>query len=363
MTAPVILHIDTGRTFRGGQRQLLLLSERLHQRGINQVIACPRDSELNRRITGIEKVELSDLSLIRKLICGTLVRIIDEYGVNIIHAHDSESHTLGIRLKIKHPEVRLVVTRRVIFAPSGTISRRFKYSQHVDQFIAISRAVAEALKNTGVNPDNIAVIPSALDIRSIQSMTSDKSIRTEIPGGCKYLIVSAGALTAEKDFATAIEAVRMASEKIDGIGFVILGDGPQRKRLMAAAADSGLSHVVFAGHREPMAPIFLAADLFLLTSTSEGLNSSAIEAAACGLPLVVSEVGGLPEIAEQEYNGVICEPGRPEGFAEAIVGLLSDDQTRKRMAENSVIKSKQFDLDVTVEKTVEVYKRLLAEPS
>lgn len=362
MAAPAILHIDTGRSFRGGQRQLLLLSERLRQRGVNQMVACPRGSELGQRIVGTDKVELSDLSLIRKLTCGSLVRIIDEHGINIIHAHDSESHTLGIRLKIKHPEIRLVVTRRVIFAPSGTVSRRFKYRKHVDRFIAISRAVAGSLAENGVSRDNIVTIPSALDIRNIQSAEPDRSIREGFPGGCKYLIVSAGALTAEKDFATAIEAVRLVSEEIDGIGYVILGDGPEQERLKTAAAVSGMKNIIFAGHREPMAPVFMAADLFLLTSVSEGLNSSAIEAAACGLPLVVSDVGGLPEIAEPDYNGILCRPGRPEAFAGAIIGLLNDDQTRKRLAQNSVSKAGQFDLDMAVEKTVELYKRLLAEP-
>ncbi len=358
MTSPVVMHIDTGRTFRGGQRQLLLLAERLRRKNIRQVIATPYNSELNRRIVDIDKTELSSHSLIRKMSCSPLLRTIDEYGVNIIHAHDSESHSLGIRLKIKYSEAKLVVSRRVIFAPSSAVSRRFKYRRYVDGYIAISRAVAQSLKTAGVGDEKIVVIPSALDLENIIAARPDQEIRSLLPPRCKFLMVTAGALSIEKDFATAIEAVGLASKTCPDIGLIILGDGPEKGKLQSLA--QGLEQIHFAGHREPMAPIFKACELFLLTSTSEGLNSSAIEAAACGLPLVVSDIGGLPEIAEQEYNGVLCRPGSPDEFAKAIIDLRSDDMKRKELAAHSVAKSKSFDIETTTRKTVELYNRLLA---
>jgi glycosyltransferase involved in cell wall biosynthesis len=150
-------------------------------------------------------------------------------------------------------------------------------------------------------------------------------------------------------------------EKAGGVGLIILGEGPERRRLEKIIGGSAPGRVQLPGYREPMAPIFKACDLFLLTSTSEGLNSSAIEAAACGLPLVVSNVGGLPEIAEQEYNGILCPPGRPEIFAEAILNLVQDDEKRRRMAENSARKSEKFDIASATSQIVDFYKSLLAE--
>ncbi len=361
MAFPSILHIDSGKTFRGGQRQLLLLAERLQAMDIKQVIACPSGSELIRRIEGIPTIGLSTSSLSRKLFRRPLREAIGDHGINIIHAHDSESHSLGILLKKKFPESKLMVTRRVIFPPSGPLSRRLKYRKYVDQYIAISRAVAESLIESGVDERKIAVIYSALDIDKIQQTERDEAIRSELPDNYRFLIVSAGALTAEKDFATAIKAVKAVSQKIDGVGLVILGEGPEISGLEEMISREKLDNIKLLGHREPMAPIFKACDLFIMTSISEGLNSSAIEAAACGLPLVVSNVGGLPEIAEKEYNGILCGAGHPEEFAEAIRALIDNDKTRIRMGENSVSKSRQFNIDQSAQKTAELYNRILAE--
>jgi glycosyltransferase involved in cell wall biosynthesis len=361
MGSPVVLHIDTGRTFRGGQRQLLLLSERLKESGVRQIIACPHNSQLSKRIKDIPVVDLSDHSLIRKMSCGSLIRTIDEYAVNIVHAHDSEAHSLGIRIKIKHSEIRLVVNRRVVFTPSGRISRRFKYRRYVDQYIAISRAVAESLRDIGVHEESISVIPSGLDISKIISTPPDNYIKAEQSNRGKFIMISAGALTSEKNFETAIKTAQMVKKTAPEVVLVILGDGPEKSRLKDLAVKESIRNVRFLGHREPMAPIFKACDLFLLTSISEGLNSSAIEAAACGLPLVVSNVGGLPEIAEKGYNGLLCEPGRPESFAKAILDLYKDPEVRKKMAGNSISKAKHFDIERSVQKTVQLYNRLLAE--
>ena len=361
MALPSILHIDTGKTFRGGQRQLLLLSERLQSMPVNQVVACPAGSELIKRFTDIPTIGLSDSSLGRKLFRGRLERTIVEHGINIIHAHDSEAHSLGIMVKKKFPEVKLIVTRRVVFPPSSSVSRRFKYLRHVDQYIAISRAVADSLSLIGVAAGKIAVIHSALNLSVIEQSQTDQSIRSEFPGDGRFLVVSAGALTPEKDFATAIMAVKALSQETGGIGLIILGEGPERAALERLISQEKLVNVKLLGHREPMAPIFKACDLFLMTSTSEGLNSSAIEAAACGLPLVVSNVGGLPEIAEKEYNGKLCDAGNPRMFAAAIESLMVDEKTRKQMGENSISKSRQFNIDQTARKTAEIYNRIIAE--
>jgi 1,4-alpha-glucan branching enzyme len=177
---------------------------------------------------------------------------------------------------------------------------------------------------------------------------------------CSRVIVTAGALTREKDMGTAIKAYSLAAKKIGDPGMLIMGEGPERRRLERLGNTLKAGRLVFAGYREPTAPIYKASHLFLLTSTSEGLNTSAIEAAACGLPLVVSDVGGLREIAEHGYNGLLCPPGDPERFAEAIVEIYRDEAMRAFMAEQSMKRAARFDIDDTAKKTVEVYRRVLA---
>lgn len=361
MSIPRILHIDTGRAFRGGQRQLILLAQRLAARGISQVIACPRESALSRRLDDLPIVPLSRHSLARKLILRPLKQALRRHDITVIHAHDGEAHTLGILLKKSHPDLKLVVTRRVIFPPSGAVSRRLKYRRHVDRYIAISRAVARSLTDAGVDEASITVIPSGLDLERISRTGADSTLRAGMPETCTRLVVTAGALTREKDFVTAVRAVALTGQKLPGIGLLILGEGPEKSRLAREITRLKLAEVRLMGHREPVAPIFKACDLFLLTSTSEGLNSSAIEAAACGLPLVVSDVGGLPEIVEHQYNGMLCPPGAPEAFAEAIVAVLADEGRRRKMSAHAVSVAGRFDIAQVAEKVAAVYNCALAD--
>ncbi|MDD4051715.1 MAG: glycosyltransferase family 4 protein, partial [candidate division Zixibacteria bacterium] len=166
---PKILHIDTGRAFRGGQRQVVLLAERLQRQGIEQVVACPVHSELIRRLASIPTVELSTYSLVRKLYLRPLRDAILAHGLTIVHAHDSEAHTLGMLLKIAIPPLKLVVTRRVVFPPRGFFGAWFKYRRQVNRFIAISAASAESLVKAGVDKDRVSVIPSGIDLRAVEN--------------------------------------------------------------------------------------------------------------------------------------------------------------------------------------------------
>jgi len=360
MISPAILHIDTGRTFRGGQRQLLLLLSRLDGVGLKQVIAVPGGCDLCNRISGIPVLAMSPTAMIRIIRLSRLKEAVVKHKINVIHAHDSHSHTLGILLKRWNPELTLIVTRRVIFPPSGTASRKLKYRRGVDRFIAISDAVRSSLIAAGIDGESVDVIPSGLEIDAIRSAEADPDTVGLLLSGRSRVIVTAGALTGEKDMGTAIRAYALAAKKIDDLGMIIFGEGPERRRLERFRKTTGADNLVLAGHREPLAPLFKACTLFLLTSTSEGLNTSAVEAAACGLPLVVSDVGGLPEIAEDRYNGLVCPPGDAERFAEAIVEIMKDESLRALMAKRSMERAARFDIETTVKKTVAVYKRVLA---
>jgi len=360
MASPSVLHIDTGTLLRGGQRQLLLLSEHLQRLGINQAIASPKASELSRRTIHLPVTPVSPYSLLRIFRLGPLKEAVAAYGINIIHAHDSHAHTLGLRLKRACPGLKLVVTRRVAFLPSSPLSRRFKYRRAVDRYIAISRAVAAVLTGAGVPGERISVIPSALDIDQIFRAEADPGFIARMFPGCAKVIVSIGSLTPEKNMATAVRAYSLVVKRLPDVGMIVLGEGPQRGALEDVKLRLHLDNLVLAGHREPVAPILKACDLFLLCSTSEGLNTSAIEAAACGLPLVVSNVGGLPEIAEEGYNGILCPPGRAERFAGAVVELLTDDARRREMSARGVKKAETFDIHAAAEKTLAVYNSLLA---
>lgn len=340
---------------------MYMMARELKLLGVNQAIAIPEDSELNRRIDFIPKITLPANSFIRKYFTGKIEKYARERKISIIHSHDSAAHTIGLRVKKSIPEAKLIVTRRVIFLPSGWLSQKFKYSTKVDAFIAVSRAVELGLIESGIDKHRIEIINSSLDISEIKSNNEYWELPDRISEKCNKLIVTAGALTEEKDFFTAIKSISEAGKKFPGIGLLILGEGPQRLKLEKFIAESKLDNIFLMGHIEPMAPVFKKCELFLITSRSEGLNNSAIEASACGLPIVASNVGGLPEIVANNDNGLLCDAGDYKEFSKAVVTILSDEDMKLRMGQKSLEISDRFNIAENVQKISDLYKRMLAE--
>lgn len=355
-----VLHIDTGRTLRGGQRQLLLLAKALQARGIRQYIATPAGDEIAARLPDIPVLRLSSMSLARKLRVKPLLRLIANERILLVHAHDSEAHTIGLILKWLVPNLILVVTRRVIFPPSGFFSRKLKYNRLVDRYIAVSRAVAGTLTAAGINPLRLEIINDGLDIAEVNTTPADHEAVTSLVGPRKAVIVAAGALTPEKDFETAIKAFAGISRNHSDVAFIVIGDGPLRSRLEAQIADTGLDNIFLTGNQENLTAIFKACDIYLSTSVSEGLGSAAMLAGACGLPLLVSDAGGLPEIVEDNINGIICPAGDTDRFVKALQLLLDDPARRQQMAQQSRLRAAAFDISGVADKTADLYNSLLA---
>lgn len=331
----------------------------LNQAGIQQALAVPGASPLFDRLNGIPKIKLWNNNFARHFFPGRLIDFIHNNPVNIIHAHDSEAHSIGITLKKACPHLKLIVSRRVVFPPSSSLSSRFKYRRHVDKYIAVSHAASDVLARHGIDQSKITTIHSAIDIDGIQNIEPDATVINPILERFPRLIATAGALTSEKDFPTAIQTIASLRVKFPDVALVVLGEGPERPALESLISGQGIKNAFLLGHHEPMAPILKLCRAFLLTSTSEGLNNSVIEATACGLPAVVSNVGGIPEIIDNGVNGYLCPPGDTSSFATALTSLLTDEELYSTMSENAVRLAGHFNMAELCRKTVDVYNSVL----
>jgi len=114
---------------------------------------------------------------------------------------------------------------------------------------------------------------------------------------------------------------------------VLVGDGPERPRAEALARELGLSDAVrFLGVQLDVRDVLQQADVFLLPSETEGFGLAALEALACGVPVVGSRVGGLPEVVADGETGLLCPPGDVPGMAAAVLRLLADPELQQRLA-------------------------------
>mgnify|MGYP002623312309 CR=1 FL=1 len=171
--------------------------------------------------------------------------------------------------------------------------------------------------------------------------------------GEEKLIVSVGELDDNKNHATVVKALSLLEN--DNFKYVVCGVGPNKDTLMKMAADAGLAgKVILVGYRSDIADILHAADLFVFPSFHEGLPVSALEAMACGLPLVCSKIRGNVDIVKDRENGFLFEPLDYSSLAIAMDRLMVNQQ----MADTFGIKNQEIVKDFSQEAVIEELKKL-----
>jgi glycosyltransferase involved in cell wall biosynthesis len=181
------------------------------------------------------------------------------------------------------------------------------------------------------------------------------------PATAPPLMLSVGRLKAPKDFWTLVSA--MASLPSGSCRLRIAGDGPERAALSEEIHSLGLDGAVeLLGDRNDIVDLLRESHLFVLSSRSEGMPMSVLEAMASGVPVVASAVGGIPELVVDEESGLLVEPGDPQPLAAAIARVISDAELRQRLATAGYERaSRLFDTERWRQEHVNLYQRLLSE--
>jgi len=346
------MHVDSGRSWRGGQRQVLLLATGLHDRGYRTLVVAPAGSPL------VQRAERAGLPTYRLTLRGEwdvrrareLRAVAREWRADIIHAHDARSHTIGLLTQLFRRKARLVVTRRVAFPPKRV---RLKYGWGVDTFIAISEAVRTAMVAAGVAANRIQVVYSGIPTPQVSKQRDWRRER----GWPEDTVVCGmvGAMTREKgiDAITAI-ARRLPADVLSRTRLVLLG-GKGKGETLAAGLEA-----FDAGFVTEVHDAVAGLDLLWHPARSEGLGTAVIDAMALGVPPIAFAVGGLPEVIQDGESGVLIPAGDIDAFAAAAARLITDAGLRARLAERARKRARDFDADAMIERTAEVYKSVTA---
>jgi glycosyltransferase involved in cell wall biosynthesis len=149
---------------------------------------------------------------------------------------------------------------------------------------------------------------------------------------------------------------------IPDVRYLVVGDGDHRATLEHAAAESGVGdRVVFAGSRTDVPRILAACDVFALPTLADALPTVLAEAAAAGVPIVASAVGGVPEMCMDGRNGLLVPTGDAPALGDACVRLLADPELRSRMgAAGRDVARERYDIRVQAERLCELYRRAMA---
>lgn len=355
-----ILEIDSENTWRGGQQQILYLTQGLKEKGHNVFLICPLKSALAKRAkeVGIDVIPIKmkgewDIFSVNKI-----RKIIEENKIQICHLHSSTAHSLGIIATRKIPECKTVLTRRVISCVRKNLFSSWKYKK-LNRIIAISDSVKKALLESGVNPDKIDVVYSGCDWQRFQNINGGYlfkklKIENETP---RVGIISA--LTKEKNHLTFVQSARILLEKFGPAQFLIVGEGKEKPKIEKLIKKLNLEkNIKLLGFRNDIPQILSIFNVFVLCSSQEGLGSSILDALASHLPVVATKVGGIPEIIKDGQNGFLVEPQQSTILAEKIAFLLKNKARAKQMAENGfhLVKEK-FSVENMVEGTLKVYEQ------
>lgn len=262
----------------------------------------------------------------------------------IVHTHTSKAGVLG------RIAARLASVQTVIHTPHGHVfyghfgrlrSWIFLQIERVlagltDRLIALTDAERRDHLDRGVGRRNgFAVIPSGIDLDRFRQVRERRGSKERF--GCpdeSIVIGSVGWLTDVKGHRFLVDAVAALRRQAPSIRLVIVGSGDQRESLQRQARDLGMEDALhLLGHREDVEDCLAGFDCFVLPSLNEGMGRSLVEAMAAGLPVVASNVGGIPALITDGVDGFLVPPGDSDRLAEAIGRIIRDPGLAKRIGE------------------------------
>ena len=358
------LHIDTARSWRGGQNQVLLTVNGLRAMGQRAALVAHPDGELRRRAAeGLELIPLAPRTEVDLSAAWRLSRVVKRLNPDIVHAHDAHgvamaSLALSMGASIGRPPP-LVVSRRVDFHLRGNSFSRWKHRQ-VDCFIAASEAIRKMLIADGVAADRTVTVHEGIDVDHVLATPAVNVHEAFFLPHHAPVVGNVGALVPHKGQRHLIEAAHLVVRQIPDARFVILGEGELREQLQHHVHEHHLEkHVLLPGFRTDVLGCLKGFDLFAMSSVTEGLGTSLLDAMACSKAIVATRTGGIPEIVEDQVNGLLVAPRDHAAMARAIVDLLKDDARRLGMGEAGFTRGgDRFTVERMVAGTAAVYARV-----
>ncbi|MEP6572032.1 MAG: glycosyltransferase [Gemmatimonadota bacterium] len=351
-----ILHVASGREWRGGQRQVWLLARGLAALGVPQTVLTGTGTILASRLAeaGISVREVGwSMGIDPRAAMSAIIAARKEPVV--LHAHDAHAAVLAsfARRWARRP---FIATRRTNFP----LSRPGAWAV-ADRVVAISAAVRATLERSGIQRSRLVVIPSGIDIAETRAAERmDVRARLDLPPEA-LLVVAVGALTIEKGHEDLIAAIALLRESMPLVHLVIAGAGPLRARLEQQAISAGIrDRVHLLGHLPEAASLIAEANLFVLPSREEGLGTSILEAFALDVPVLATRVGGVPDLVGADA-GLLVPPADTAALAGAISRFLGDGTLRQSCISGARLRLPAFTASGMAESHRTVYRSLVPD--
>lgn len=299
--------------------------------------------EMARKIGVKNFIDIPDRGMVDMECLKQLKKVILDNNLDVVHAHDDKTLLYAWLLRFMLPHIRIMYTchSHAVYS-RGEFSRlkeyiSFKMRQKIQIFlmqrylkpiITVSQDTKKRLVANGLLARDVAVLHNGIDIVFWQRTTARPVLRAELgitPGN--YLIGTVARITYDKDLPTFYRVAEEVAKRNSNVTFVIVGDGydDELPRAREDVARRGLEQLVrFTGHRNDLRDVYVSFDLFLMTSLTEGMPNTLLEAMAMGVPSVSTTVGGVPELLEDGVGGFMSPVGDAVGLADHVIRFLDD---------------------------------------
>ena len=298
------------------------LGERMRDEGV-PVVALGRDPGL-------------DLGVARRL-----AREIEARALEVVHAHQYTPffYTALARPFVRH-RLHVMFTEHGRHYPDAVswkrrLANRVILGRAADEVHGVCQFSADSLATTdGFTARPVTVIRNGIDLSRYPATSRDEARRRLGLPPDRRFVTCVARFHPVKDHATLLRAFARVAAKVRNVELLLAGDGPLRDALTAQASDLAISTCVrFLGVRDDVPDLLRASDIFALTSISEAASLTLLEAMACRLPVVVTAVGGNPEIVEHDRHGLLVPRGDDRAAAAAIMKLLESPDSAAAMGD------------------------------
>jgi glycosyltransferase involved in cell wall biosynthesis len=324
------------------------------------------DGELRRRAEeGLELIPIAPRTEMDLSAAWRLSRVITRLTPDVIHAHDPHGVAMAaLALSFRSASAQgrqpaLVAARRVDFRLKGNSLSRWKYRQ-VDCFIAASEAIRRMLVADGVPANKTVTVHEGIDVDHVLAAPAVNVHEAFWLPHQAPVVGNVAALAPHKGQRHLVAAAKIVVSQVPDARFIILGEGELREPLERLVREHHLEkHVLLPGFRTDVIGCIKGFDLFAMSSITEGLGTSLLDAMACARPIVATRTGGIPEVVEDRVNGLLVEPRDDQALAAAIVELLTDGSRRRTMGEAGLARVRdRFTVDRMVAGTAAAYSRV-----
>lgn len=341
-----VLHVNLAKGFRGGERQTELLIRALAKHfKIKQLLACREDSPLRTRLADVE-----DLSFV-----AANNQLSGHYSAphaDIVHAHEAKAvHWAYIHKLLRNTPY--ILTRRVDTVVKDKWLNKKTYS-NASALVGISTLIANQIRDKKWGEVN--QIPSTLAHLETDHKEGE-AFRNAFPG--KIIIGHVGALVDKhKGQKVLIEAASLLEKSHPDLHIVFFGDGADKEELESLSKD--IKNITWMGFKPKIGDYLPYFDLFAFPSRNEGLGSTLLDVMDAGVPIIASNVGGIPDIVIDNETGILVEANDSSALKDAIIKLSSDKALQTRLIEGAKKQIENYTPQKMAERYFSIYKKITA---